>query len=57
MKLRSLTAAELVDTSMLEETEENKKSFKIVMFDSQVSLVNESQGLEKKKKKHSRIYA
>ena len=27
--------SKLVDTSMLEQTEENKKSFKIVMFDSQ----------------------
>ena len=39
----------LVDTSMLEETEENKKSFKIVMFDSQESRVNRSQGLTKEK--------
>ena len=46
----------LVDTSVLEETEENKKSLKIVMFDSQESSrVNRSQGLEKKKKEHSRI--
>ena len=36
--------------SAREETEENKKTFKIVMFDSQVSLVNKSQGLEKKKR-------
>ena len=46
---------ELVDTSVLEETEEPKKSFKIVMFDSQESRVNRSQGLKKEKKEHSRI--
>ena len=37
----------LVNASMLEETEENKKSFKIVMLDSQESRVNRSQGLKK----------
>ena len=42
----------VVDTGVLcsEETEENKKSLKLVMFDSRVSLVNRSQGLEKKKR-------
>ena len=40
---------QLVDTSMLEETEENKKSLKIVMFGSQESRVNRSQGLKKEK--------
>ena len=35
---------------MLEETEENKKSLKIVIFDSQVSLVNRSQGLERRRR-------
>ena len=39
----------IVDTSMLEETKENKKSFKIVMLDSQESRVNRSQGLRKEK--------
>ena len=34
---------------MLEETEEDEKSFKIVMFDSQESRVNRSQGLKKEK--------
>ena len=34
---------------MLEKTEENKKSFKIDMFDSQESRVNRSQGLKKEK--------
>ena len=38
-----------------EETEENKKSLKIVMFDSQESRVNRSQDLKKRKKKHPRI--
>ena len=36
--------------SAREETEENKKSLTIVMFDSQVSLVNRSQGLVKKER-------
>ena len=42
------THVKLVDTSVLEETEENKKSFKIVMFDSEESRVNSnrSQGLK-----------
>ena len=40
--------------SAREETEENKKSLKIVIFDSQVALVNRSQGLGIKKKEHSR---
>ena len=40
----------LVDTSVLEETEENKQMFKIVMFNSQESRVNRSQGLKKRKK-------
>ena len=43
----------LLDTSVLEATEENKKSFKIVMyscmFDSQEPRVNRSQGLKKEK--------
>ena len=39
----------LVDNSVLEETEENKKSIKIVMFDSQEPRVNRSQGLKKEK--------
>ena len=39
----------LVDTNMLEEMEENKKSFKIVMFDSQESIVNRLQGSKKEK--------
>ena len=47
----------LVDTSVLEETAENKKSSKIVMFHSQGSRVNRSQGLKKRKKKYSRIQA
>ena len=34
---------------MLEETEESKETFKIVMFDSQESRVNRSQGLKKEK--------
>ena len=34
---------------MLEETEENKKMFKIVMLDSQESRVNRSQGLKREK--------
>ena len=41
--------SKLVDTRVLEETEENKKSFNIVMFDSQESRVNKSQGLEKER--------
>ena len=41
--------------SAREETEEDKKSLKMALFGSQVSLVNKSQGLEKKKKEHSRI--
>ena len=41
--------------SASEETEGNKKSIKIVMFDSQVFLANRSQGLERKKKEESRI--
>ena len=41
--------------SAREETEENKKSLKTVIFDSQVSLVNRSQGLEKEKKEDPRI--
>ena len=41
--------AELVNTSVLEETEENKKSLKIVMFNSQESRVNRSQDLKKEK--------
>ena len=47
----------LVDTRVLhsEETEDNKKSFKIVMFDSQEFRVNRSHGLKKRKKEHSRI--
>ena len=47
---------QLVDTRVLcsEETEGNKKTLKIVMFDSQVSLVN-TQGLEKKKKEHKNL--
>ena len=36
-----------VDTRVLEDTEENKQWFKIVMFDSQE--VNRSQGLKKEK--------
>ena len=39
----------LFDTSVLEEAEENKKSFKFSMFDSQESRVNRSQGLKKEK--------
>ena len=35
--------------SASEETEDNKKSFKIVMFNSQKSRVNRSHGLKKKK--------
>ena len=38
---------------MLEETEENKKMFNIVMFDSQESIVNRLQGSKKRKKEHS----
>ena len=34
---------------MLEETEEDEKSFKIVMFDSQEPRVNRSQGLKTEK--------
>ena len=34
---------------MLEETEENKKMFNIVLFDSQESRVNRSQGLKREK--------
>ena len=34
---------------MLEETEETKKSFETVMFDSQEPRVNRSQGLKKEK--------
>ena len=40
---------QLVDTSVLEETKENKKSIKIGMFDSQESRFNRSQGLRKEK--------
>ena len=43
--------------SASKEAEENKKSIKIIMFDSHVSLVNRSHDLEKKKKEHSRILA
>ena len=45
----ALLERQLVDTSVLEETKENKKMFKIVMFDSQESSVNRSQGLKKEK--------
>ena len=44
----TLEKVKLVDTSVLEETEENKKMFKIVMFDSQEPRVNRSQGLKKR---------
>ena len=45
----------LVDTRVLEKRQKkNKKSLKIVIFDSQVALVNRSQCLGKKKKEHSR---
>ena len=44
----------LVDTRVLVR-KRKKTKLKIVMFDSQVSLVNTSQGLEKTKKEHSRI--
>ena len=44
-----LYVVELVDTSVLEEMEENKKMFKIIMFGSQESRVNRSQGLKKEK--------
>ena len=40
--------------SASEETAENKKSLKTVMFDSEGSLVNRSKGLEKKKEEHSK---
>ena len=48
---------ELVDTRVLERKREKaKKSRKIVMFDSQVSLESKGhKGLEKEKEKHSRI--
>ena len=39
----------VVDTRVLEKTEEDKKSFKIVMFRSQESRVNRSQGSKKEK--------
>ena len=46
----------LVDTRVLERRrKKTKKTLKNVIFDSQVSLVNRSQGLEKKKKEHSKI--
>ena len=42
---------------MLERRQEKtKKSLKIVMFESQVCIVNRSQDLEKKKKEHSCMY-
>ena len=43
----------LVDTRVLvRRRKRSKKSLKSVMFDSQVSLVNKSQGLDKKEKKN-----
>ena len=45
----------LVDTRVLEKRQKKIKTLKNVMFDSQVSLVNRSQGLEKKNKEYSRI--
>ena len=42
------TSAKLVDTSVLEKTEEDTKSFKNVMFDSQETRQDRPQGLKDK---------
>ena len=50
------TRGGLVDIRVLKKRrKKTKNSLKIVMFDSQVSLVNRSQGLEKKKKEHKNL--
>ena len=51
----ALELCQLLDTRALEETEGSKKLFNIVMFDSQKSKANRSQGFKKKKKEDSRL--